>query len=72
LPNLQWGSELFGPLLLGDDIVATPLRYRDLELQLPSGHGLGIELDEDKVRFYGRDHSDAQRLTPRGPHVVPR
>jgi muconate cycloisomerase len=72
LPHLQWGSELFGPLLLGDDIVATPLRYQDFELHLPSGPGLGIELDEDKIDFYRRDRGDVSQSTPRGPHVVPR
>jgi len=72
LPHLQWGSELFGPLLLGDDVVATPLRYQDFELHLPSGPGLGVELDEDKVAFYRRDRSDVLLSTPRRPHVVPR
>jgi len=72
LPHLQWGSELFGPLLLGDDIVVTPLRYQNFELHLPGGPGLGIDLDEDKIRFYRRDRGDVSRSTPRGPHVVPR
>ena len=72
LPHLQWGTELFGPLLLGDDIVATPLQYQDFELHLPSGHGLGVKLDEDKVAFYRRDRSDVSLSTPRGAHVVPR
>ena len=72
LPHLQWGCELFGPLLLGDDVVATPLRYQDFELHLPSGPGLGIDLDEDKIRFYRRDDGDVSHSAPRGPHVVPR
>jgi len=72
LPHLQWGSELFGPLLLGDDIVAAPLRYQDFELHLPDGPGLGVELDEDKVAFYRRDRSEVSPSTSRRPHVVPR
>lgn len=72
LPHLQWGSELFGPLLLSEDIVTTPLRYQDFELHIPSGPGLGVELDEDKVKFHRRDRSDASHAIGRGPHAVPR
>lgn len=53
--ELQWGTELFGPLLLKEDILARPLVYRDFQLELPKGPGLGIELDEDRVRFFRRD-----------------
>lgn len=52
--TLEWGTELFGPLLLKDDILAEPLDYRDFCLHLPKGPGLGIRLDEDKVNFYTR------------------
>jgi muconate cycloisomerase len=47
--DLAWGTELFGPLLLTEDILRTPLVYRDFELQLPTGPGLGIEFDHDKI-----------------------
>ena len=47
--NLAYGTELFGPLLLTDDILKTPLQYQDFELHLPQGAGLGIEMDEDKI-----------------------
>lgn len=52
--NMSWGTELFGPLLLTDDIVSNPLVYKDCKLQLPTGPGLGIELDLDKVEKYKR------------------
>ncbi len=51
---LQWGTELFGPLLLTEEILATPLDYRDFHLHLPTTPGLGIELDEDRVRHFSR------------------
>lgn len=54
LGGLTWGTEMFGPLLLTDDIVATPLRFHDFGVELPAGPGLGIELDEDKLAFYRR------------------
>ncbi|MET0327153.1 MAG: muconate/chloromuconate family cycloisomerase [Luteimonas sp.] len=54
-PNLQWGTELFGPLLLTEEILATPLDYSDFSLEVPNGPGLGIALDEDRVAFFARD-----------------
>lgn len=53
--QLQWGTELFGPLLLTEEILTRPLSYRDFELEIPDGPGLGIELDEDRVQFFRRD-----------------
>ena len=53
--NLQWGTELFGPLLLTEEILATPLDYSDFELTVPDGPGLGIELDEDRLKFFARE-----------------
>ena len=51
---LQWGTEMFGPLLLKDDIVSVPLTFADGQVTLPQTPGLGVELDEDKLRFYSR------------------
>ncbi len=51
---LQWGTEMFGPLLLKDDIVSVPLTFADGQVVLPQTPGLGVELDEDKLRFYSR------------------
>lgn len=57
LPQLAWGTELFGPLLLKDDIVVERPTYRDFMLHLPQGPGLGLALDEDKLAHYRRDRS---------------
>lgn len=54
LSNLEWGTELFGPLLLTDDIVTTPIEYRDYQMFLPQGPGLGLELDIEKLKHYQR------------------
>ncbi|KAH0445333.1 hypothetical protein KCU90_g405, partial [Aureobasidium melanogenum] len=53
--NLQWGTELFGPLLITEEILTKPLDYSDYQLTVPDGPGLGIELDEEKVRRFTRD-----------------
>jgi muconate cycloisomerase len=52
--NLAFGTELFGPLLLTEQILKTPLNYENFELQLPQGSGLGIELDLDKIDQFRR------------------
>jgi muconate cycloisomerase len=62
-PALAWGTELFGPLLLTEDILATPLHYRDFALQLPAGTGLGIELDDDKIAFLRRDGGRSRHIS---------
>lgn len=53
--NLQWGTELFGPLLLTEEILAEPLGYGGFALKVPDGTGLGIALDEEKIAFFRRD-----------------
>lgn len=47
--NLAYGTELFGPLLLTEQVLKTPLQYENFELKIPTGLGLGIELDENKI-----------------------
>ena len=47
--NLAYGTELFGPLLLTEEILKQPLQYKNFELTTPSTPGLGIELDENKI-----------------------
>ena len=53
--NLQWGTELFGPLLLTEDILQEPLAYKDFHLAVPQGPGLGITLDRERVQRFRRD-----------------
>ncbi len=54
-PSLAWGTELFGPLLLTEEILAEPLVYADFALTVPRGPGLGLQLDEDRLAFFSRD-----------------
>jgi len=55
LPSLTYGCELWGPLLLQDDIVCDPVRYAGGQVEIPAGEGLGVMVDEEKVRQYLRD-----------------
>jgi muconate cycloisomerase len=54
IKNMAWGTELFGPLLLTDDIVKTKIDFSNGTLSLPQGAGLGVELDEEKLNYYRR------------------
>jgi len=67
-PNLQWGTELFGPLLITEEILATPLAYRDFHLEVPTGPGLGIALDEDRVAAFRRDGARVQVAVSSASH----
>ncbi|MWV29064.1 muconate cycloisomerase [Erythrobacter sp. GH3-10] len=53
-PNLQWGTELFAPLLLTQEILTTPLTYRDFALEVPQAPGLGITPDEVAIARLAR------------------
>jgi muconate cycloisomerase len=64
-PDLEWGTELFGPLLLSEEILTQPLDYSEFSLAVPCGHGLGIELDEDRLQRFRRDRRE------RSVHVMP-
>lgn len=55
LPSLDWGTELFGPLLMKIDLLEQPIRYADFCVHLPEGPGLGIALNQDIVAQYRRD-----------------
>jgi L-alanine-DL-glutamate epimerase-like enolase superfamily enzyme len=53
-PAVTWGSELFGPLLMRDELLRSPLRYENGELHLPDGPGLGVEVATDTLRAMAR------------------
>ncbi|WP_307988257.1 enolase C-terminal domain-like protein, partial [uncultured Pseudomonas sp.] len=54
LKQLTWGTELFGPLLLTEDIVTEAPQYRDFELHIPRTPGLGLTLDEERLARFSR------------------
>ncbi len=57
VPQMRWGTELFGPLLLVDEILSEPLAYEDFSVLIPEGSGIGVRPDMEKVEFYRRDRS---------------
>ena len=50
LPSIEWHTELFGPLLLTENILTDTLTYRDFGLMVPEGPGLGVSLDASKIK----------------------
>jgi len=52
--DLAWGTELFGPLLLTEEVLREPLVYRDFMLQVPTGPGLGVTIDTEKLQAMRR------------------
>lgn len=51
MPELSLGTELFGPLRLEHDLAVRPLKFGDGRIEVPTGPGLGVELDEGLVSF---------------------
>jgi muconate cycloisomerase len=52
--RLDWGCQLFGPLLFKDSITVEQPVFRDFHLEVPNGPGFGMKIDEDKLAFYSR------------------
>ncbi|KWV50958.1 mandelate racemase [Bradyrhizobium macuxiense] len=54
LPKLEWGTEHFGPRILVEDLVTTSIKFDEFEICVPDSAGLGVEVDEDKIRVFAR------------------
>jgi muconate cycloisomerase len=50
--SLGHAMELFGHIMLEDDLIIDGLDYRGGEVAVPEGPGWGVELDEDAVERY--------------------
>lgn len=55
LPPMRWETELFGPLLLTEEILETPLEYCDFGLKAPDGPGLGVSIDRARLKRFQRN-----------------
>jgi muconate cycloisomerase len=53
---VTWGCELFGPLLLGGDVTHAPVRYDAGAILALDGPGLGVEVDEARLKEWTRRH----------------
>lgn len=57
IPEMTFGTELFGPLLFKDTITANDIEYENFEIKIPKGPGFGMIIDKEKVRHYSREHT---------------
>lgn len=64
MPNLDWPCDNTGPQLYTADVLQAPLRYEDGYLILPQGPGLGISVDELRVRSHAPDTPFPVRAHP--------
>jgi len=51
---VTWGCELFGPLLLAGDVVRRPVQYAEGAILALDGPGLGVEVDETRLKEWSR------------------
>jgi L-alanine-DL-glutamate epimerase-like enolase superfamily enzyme len=51
IPKLEWGVSLTSQYL-AEDIVRAPIAFTDGHASVPAGAGLGVEVDETRVRHY--------------------
>jgi len=61
LPNLTFAADAHYHHLVDDVIVGGPMKYRDGAIAVPTGPGLGVRLDRDKLAEY---HELFRRLGP--------
>ncbi|WP_273808898.1 MULTISPECIES: muconate cycloisomerase family protein [unclassified Pseudomonas] len=54
LSEIQWHTELFGPLLLTEEIVIEKPVFRDFHLHIPATPGLGLTLNEEQIARFKR------------------
>jgi muconate cycloisomerase len=54
LRGLSWGCEHFGPQILKQDLVVTPLHFENFHVHLPKGPGLGLEIDPQQLARFAR------------------
>ena len=52
-PSLEWGVSLTSQYLT-EDVLATPLAFVNGHAQVPAGPGLGVCVDEERVRRFAR------------------
>jgi L-alanine-DL-glutamate epimerase-like enolase superfamily enzyme len=77
-PNFLYANQAYTSLLADDVLAGDPLHYRDGTLAVPTGPGLGVELDPDRVARYAEvftkegasyAFTDASEATPLLPKL---
>ncbi len=70
LPNIVDGNQQTAQMMC-DDVLKTPLPIaHGPEWGVPEGAGLGIEVDEEKVRRYHESYRREGQIPPYDPHLI--
>jgi len=70
LPNIVDGNQQTAQMMC-DDVLKTPLPItHGPEWGVPEGVGLGIEVDEEKVRRYHESYRREGQIQPYDPHLI--
>ena len=48
--RVDWPSDLIGPLMYVDDVLVEPWEWQNGRLRVPSGAGMGVTLDSQKLQ----------------------
>lgn len=63
LPEMKFGTEIFGPLLFKDNLTLNDIRFENFEVIVPDGPGFGMEIDKEKVKHYARKFQPETEMT---------
>ncbi|MEM2905608.1 MAG: mandelate racemase/muconate lactonizing enzyme family protein [Candidatus Bathyarchaeia archaeon] len=61
-PNIHYACDPAGPLFYERDVTKTGVTFREGEMLIPEGYGLGLEIDEDKLRELTLKPGEQKRL----------
>jgi muconate cycloisomerase len=50
--QINYATELFGYVMIEDDLIVDPLNYHDGRVDVPLGSGWGVQIDEEAVKKY--------------------
>ena len=50
--QIDYATELFGHIMIEDDLIETPLNYHDGQVDVPHGPGWGVKIDEKALEKY--------------------
>jgi len=52
IKRMDFACEASGPIVIADNIVKNPIEIKDGFAKVPKGIGIGVEIDEDKLKKY--------------------
>ncbi|MHA1674226.1 MAG: mandelate racemase/muconate lactonizing enzyme family protein, partial [Promethearchaeota archaeon] len=52
--SIDYATELFGQVMIEDDLIVNPLNYHNGMVDVPTGTGWGVELDESALEKYAK------------------